>query len=293
MPMRYRPHPYSSIRPVLSRTGRRRPFCLFLVLFVVFSLAASSLPALDVYAAQAQTAASASADSDDTVPPNPAPDWSAFGGQASAWLGYSVATAGDVNGDGYTDAIVGAYLFDGSQVDAGRVSVYHGSASGLGATPAWTADGDQAGDGFGFSVATAGDVNGDGYADVIIGACNCDNGRFDDGRAFVYFGSPSGLGHSPAWTAQSSQTNARFGASVATAGDVNGDGYSDIVVGAHEQGVGPGHAYLFLGSPGGPSSAPSWTGSNGQDGSRYGLVVASAGDVNGDGYADLAVGADR
>ena len=227
------------------------------------------------------------------VTPSPPPDWSTFGGQEGAWLGYSLATAGDVNGDGFSDVIVGAYLYDGVQVDAGRVFVYHGSANGLGATPAWTADGDQTGDGFGYSVATAGDVNGDGYADVIIGACNCDNGRFGDGRAFVYLGSPSGLGHTPAWTAQSGQTNARFGASVATAGDVNGDGYSDIIVGAHEQDVGPGHAYLFLGSPGGPSSAPSWTASNGQDGSRYGFVVASAGDVNGDGYADLAVGADR
>ncbi len=229
----------------------------------------------------------------DLVTPSPPADWSAFGGQEGAWLGLSVATAGDVNSDGYSDVIVGAYLYDGVQTDAGRVVVYHGSGSGLGATPAWTADGDQAGDGFGVSVATAGDVNGDGYSDIVIGACNCNNGRPGDGRAFVYLGSPSGLATTPVWTAQGNQAAVRFGVSVAPAGDVNGDGYADIVVGAHEQDVGPGHAYLYLGSLGGPAPAPSWTGSNGQYGSRYGLVVASAGDVNGDGYADLAVGADR
>ena len=209
-----------------------------------------------------------------------------------AWL--LAATAGDVNGDGYTDVIVGAYLYDGVQTDAGRVFVYHGSASGLGATPAWTADGDQSGSGFGFSVATAGDVNGDGYSDIIIGACNCDNGRPDDGRAFVYLGSPSGLANAPVWTAQGNQAGARFGASVATAGDVNGDGYADIVIGAHEQDVGPRACVpVSSGVASGPSAVPAWTATSGQNGSRYGLVVASAGDVNGDGYADVAVGADR
>ena len=221
-------------------------------------------------------------------PPTPPPDWSTFGGQAGAWLGYSAATAGDVNGDGYADVIVGAHLYDGSQIDAGRVLVYHGSANGLGATPAWTADGEQAGDELGFSVATAGDVNGDGYADVIVGAHGSASGS-----ASVYLGSASGLEAAPVWTAHGSQPGAGFGGSVATAGDVNGDAYADIVVGAPEQDAGPGHAYLFLGGPDGPAAAPAWTGTSGQHGSRYGVAVASAGELNADGYADLAVGADR
>ena len=65
-------------------------------------------------------------------PPSPAPDWSTMGGQEEAWMGRAATGAGDVNGDGYTDVIVGAHLYDDGQTDEGRVFVYHGSASGLG-----------------------------------------------------------------------------------------------------------------------------------------------------------------
>ena len=82
---------------------------------------------------------------------------------------------------------------------------------GLGLTPAWTAESDQAGAAFGYSVATAGDVNGDGYADVIVGAPYYDNGQADEGRAYVYFGSAGGLSGNPGWTAESNQAGADFG----------------------------------------------------------------------------------
>ena len=99
-------------------------------------------------------------------------------------------------------------------------------------SPAWTAESDQASASFGFSVATAGDVNDDGFSDVVVSAPSYDNGQTDEGRVFVYLGSASGLGLSPAWTAESDQASASFGFSVATAGDVNGDGFSDVVIGA-------------------------------------------------------------
>jgi len=99
-------------------------------------------------------------------------------------------------------------------------------------SPSWAADGGQIGSYLGMSVGTAGDVNGDGYSDVIVGAPFFDNGQSGEGRAFVYHGSANGLSASPAWTAESDQDNAQFG-SVSMAGDVNGDGYSDIIVGAH------------------------------------------------------------
>jgi predicted outer membrane repeat protein len=92
-----------------------------------------------------------------------------------------------VNGDGYADVIVGAGGYDNGETN-GRVFVYHGSATGLTTTAGWTADSDQADAGFG-RAGTAGDVNGDGYADVIVGACFYDNGETDEGRAFVYHGS--------------------------------------------------------------------------------------------------------
>ena len=121
------------------------------------------------------------------------PSWTAESDQANAWFGQSVATAGDVNGDGYSDVIVGAYLYDNGEVDEGRALVYLGSASGLATSPAWTAESNQANAELGSSVAAAGDVNGDGYGDVIVGAYRYDNGETDEGRAFVYLGSASGL----------------------------------------------------------------------------------------------------
>ena len=104
-----------------------------------------------------------------------------------------MATAGDVNGDGYADVIVGAPRYDNGQTDEGRAYVYYGSAGGLSGSPGWTAESDQAGAFFGDSVATAGDVNGDGYADVIVGAPYYDNGQTGEGMAFVYYGAGGGL----------------------------------------------------------------------------------------------------
>jgi len=212
------------------------------------------------------------------------PAWTAESDQAGAAFGLEVATAGDVNGDGYADVVVGAPLYDNGQDREGRAFVYHGSAAGLAATPAWTAESDQAVTFFGTSAATAGDVNGDGYSDVIVGAWQYDNGQEDEGRAFVYYGGASGLATSPAWTAECDQTGAFFGESVATAGDVNGDGYADVVVGASffPSLVGA-RAFVYHGSASGLATAAAWT-------AGPGLRVATAGDVNGDGYADVVVG---
>src|SRR5438034_1355257 len=96
----------------------------------------------------------------------------------------------------------------------------------------WTAVGHQSGVGFGGSVASAGDVNGDGYDDVIAGAPSYDLGAIDEGRAFLFLGSPAGLSIAPDWTVEGHQSYAYFGSSVASAGDVNGDGYDDVIAGA-------------------------------------------------------------
>jgi hypothetical protein len=180
--------------------------------------------------------------------------WTAESNQGSASFGFSVGTAGDVNGDGYSDVIVGAPFYDNGETYEGRAYVYHGSASGLSGTAAWTAESNQGSAFFGFSVGTAGDVNGDGYSDVIVGAYLYDNGETDEGRAYVYHGSASGLSGTAAWTAESNQANAYFGYSVGTAGDVNGDGYSDVIVGAYYYDNGEtdeGRAYVYYGNAGG------------------------------------------
>jgi len=222
------------------------------------------------------------------------PNWSAAASQAGADFGWSVASAGDVNGDGRSDVIIGARRFDNVESNEGRAYVYLGTATGLAASPAWTAEPNQASAYFGGSVATAGDVNGDGYADVIVGAHMYDNGQADEGRAFVYLGSGAGPGASPAWTAEADQATAGFGTSVATAGDVNGDGYADVIVGAYaydNDQLNEGRAFVYLGSAAGPAAGPAWTTESHQADALYGSSVAPAGDVNGDGYADVIVGA--
>ncbi len=161
-----------------------------------------------------------------------------------------MGTAGDVNGDGYADVIVGAPSWTHGQEDEGAAALYYGSAFGLLSNPNWVVESNMPGAEFGISVKTAGDVNGDGYDDVIVGAHYYANGQIDEGGAVVYHGSASGLSHIPNWGDESNQEGARFGLSVGTAGDVNGDGYSDVIASAilydHSQ-IDEGAAFVYHG----------------------------------------------
>ncbi len=224
------------------------------------------------------------------------PAWQGQGGAAGDEYGYCVATAGDVNGDGYSDLIVGARHYSNGHTYEGAAFLYLGSAEGLASTPAWSVESNQSGAALGVCVAPAGDVNNDGYDDVIIGADIYDLGQFDEGCAFVYLGTPTGLAATPVWTGQADQSGAQYGLSVATAGDVNGDGYDDVLVGApffDQSGSDAGRAFLYYGTPTGVSPTPAWAMGSNQANARYGRSVASAGDVNGDGYADVIIGAER
>ncbi len=224
------------------------------------------------------------------------PNWTAWGNQYYAAFGGSVSSAGDVNGDGYDDVIVGAFQAYDGQLSEGTAYVYHGSATGLSRIANWTAEGEQLSAYFGFSVSTAGDVNGDGYADVIVGARYYDLGQSnsDEGRAYVYHGSASGLSAIPNWIADGSSPQTSFGYSVDTAGDVNGDGYSDVIVGSYYYIYGvvnDGQAYVYHGSAAGLSRSADWTADSGVADDGFGFAVAGAGDVNGDGFSDVLVGA--
>ncbi|MGC4103805.1 FG-GAP-like repeat-containing protein [Ferruginibacter sp.] len=214
--------------------------------------------------------------------------------QASANFGSSVATAGDVNGDGYSDVIVGANLYDNGQTNEGAAFVYHGSATGINTTAAAMLEANQASAAFGCSVATAGDVNGDGFSDVIVGALLYDNGQSDEGAAFVYRGTAAGVNTTPAAMLESNQADAQFGLSVASAGDVNGDGYSDVIVGAYYYDNGQaneGAAFVYQGSNTGISTTAAAMLECNQAGANMGYSVACAGDVNGDGFSDVIAGA--
>jgi len=224
--------------------------------------------------------------------PSPIADWTAESNQVNAQFGFSVASAGDVNGDGYGDVIVGAYLYDNGESNEGAAFVYMGSTNGLSPAVSWTAESNQASARFGRSV--AGDVNGDGYGDVIVGAFSYTNSENREGAAFVYLGVMDGLNSTPAWTAESNLQNAYFGFSVASAGDVNGDGYGDVIVGAvaYDNGeISEGAALVYLGSSNGLSPGVAWTAESNQANAWFGISVASAGDVNGDGYDDIIIGA--
>jgi hypothetical protein len=224
------------------------------------------------------------------------PDWTAEGNQNSAVFGKSLGTAGDVNGDGYDDIIVGAYSYSNGQQGEGRAYVYHGSLNGISATANWTAESNLEYTYFGTSVSTAGDVNGDGYSDVIVGCDNYGNGESDEGRAYVFHGSPTGLQATPNWTAEPNVAHAYFGGSVSTAGDINGDGYSDVIIGADRyssdnEHQNEGRVYVYHGSSTGLQTTPSWTVESNQANAYFGWSIASAGDVNNDGYSDVIVGA--
>ncbi|MBO9616854.1 MAG: FG-GAP repeat protein [Dyadobacter sp.] len=212
--------------------------------------------------------------------------------QYYAWMGYSVSTAGDVNGDGYSDVIVGAPKYDNGQADEGAAFVFPGTAAGI-SLAAKILQSNQVNAQAGTSVSTAGDVNGDGYSDVLVGAPYYDAGQTDEGAVFVYLGSAAGLNTNPAKILEINQTEANFGISVAMAGDVNGDRRSDILVGAHRYDNGQlneGAAFLYYGNAVSVGAGAVALEAN-QAGAMMGYSVSSAGDLNGDGYTDVMVGA--
>ncbi len=204
------------------------------------------------------------------------------------FFGWSVSGAGDVDGDGYADFIVGAFRDDNNGGNSGSARVF----SGVNGTALYTFNGDSPFDQFGYSVSDAGDVNGDGYADLIVGASNDDNTGNDSGSARVF----SGVNGVILYSHDGDSAGDFFGRSVSSAGDVNGDGNADFIVGAprdDNEGRFTGSASVFSGVNGtalhifdGVSSDSSVVFAQGLGGS-----VSGAGDVNGDGYPDLIVGA--
>ncbi|WP_138484202.1 FG-GAP-like repeat-containing protein [Dyadobacter bucti] len=214
---------------------------------------------------------------------------------AGAELGTSVASAGDVNGDGYSDIIAGAPMFDRTGVNDGAVLFYYGLPALTITKANISFEGDQENGNMGSSLSSAGDINGDGFDDLIIGAPYYDNGQQDEGMCFLYYGSANGIDPDNAILIEMNQTNATFGYSLSGAGDVNGDGYDDIIIGARSYTM-PGFqfsgaAFVFYGSSAGIQLGATNVVYIPKAAAGAGQSVSGAGDINGDGYDDVIVGA--
>ncbi len=206
-----------------------------------------------------------------------------YGDSATDRFGFAVSGAGDVNGDGYDDLIVGAEGDDNNGFDSGSARVF----SGLDGSILYTFDGDSALDWFGYAVSGAGDVNNDGFHDLIVGAVADDNNGASSGSARVF----SGFDGSTLYTFNGDSLHDQFGVSVSGVGDINGDGFDDVIVGAWgadtKSGQSSGNARVFSGFDG----SILYTFDGDSAGDIFGRSVSGAGDVNNDGVDDFIVGA--
>ncbi len=191
----------------------------------------------------------------------------------------AIAGAGDVDGDGLADVMLSAR--GGSTALPGQVWIHRGTSAGPSASISWTLSPPGGSWQFGRDIAGVGDINSDGYDDVLIG---------EDERVLLFAGSASGPSLSQILTEPTGAGATDFGGTVASAGDVNNDGHNDVLVGAPASSAGAGTVWLYLGTPTGLDTTPAAR-IDGATGGRMGTAAAGIGDVNGDGYDDIAVGA--
>jgi len=228
-----------------------------------------------------------------------------IGEDADDESGSSIASLGDIDGDGFGDIVIGAWQQDANNTDSGRAYVILGSTilSCGGSLDLRDADliinGENYANYFGCSVAGAGDADGDGFDDILIGAYANDDGGHEAGKAYLFSGASVASGGTidasdADYTFVGAQKDYYTGQAVAGAGDVDGDGLDDLLIGAYGYSSEKGRTYLILGKElvAGEMSLSSakitFTGSS--HGGRSGSHLAGNGDVDGDGLSDFIIG---
>ncbi|MDZ8224470.1 hypothetical protein [Nostoc sp. ChiVER01] len=236
-------------------------------------------------------------------------------------LGDSISSAGDINGDGIDDLIIGADAADPNGTSSGQSYVMFGSKGGfdtqfylstLNGRSGFAVNGINPDDHSGNSVSSAGDINGDGIDDVIIGADGASPNGITSGQSYVVFGSKGGfdaqfnlstLNGTNGFTINGINQYDSLGNSVSSAGDINGDGIDDLIIGApfaSPNGTSSGQSYVVFGSKKSFTAQLDLSTLNGTNGftinginedDSLGTSVSSAGDINGDGIDDLIIGA--
>ena len=236
--------------------------------------------------------------------------------------GFSLSDAGDVNGDGFDDILIGAPFADPNGNNSGESYVVFGSSSGFGASldlssldgsNGFVLEGLDADDLLGRSLSSAGDINNDGFDDIIVAAPGGDSNGNNSGESYVVFGSSSGFGASfdlstldgnNGFTINGIDADDNAGEFVSSAGDVNGDGIDDLIVGARQadpNGIDrAGESYVVFGSGSGFGASLELSSLDGSNGFTIngidaddlsGFSVSGAGDLNDDGFDDILIGA--
>jgi len=166
------------------------------------------------------------------------PAWTYYGYRGEDRLGTAADAAGDLNGDGCADIVIGAPGYNlPNMLNTGRVYVFYGcqndTASTLNSVADWEYSYPQAYANTGIDASSGGDTNNDGYAELLVGVDLFDDEQANEGAVLAFFGSKDGIPLQPGWQVEGNKNETYFGFAVDSAGDTNGDGFTDVLIGSY------------------------------------------------------------